>query len=124
MIRSFTAILLVITILASNFTRLFVYAGFELNQKYIATRLCVNRDKPMLHCNGKCYLAKKLKQAAEKEKSQERENQKSRFQEALPASEFSFAFASHVLVISRYAEPVFALAERSSTIYQPPRHTA
>jgi len=22
----------------------------------------VNKDKPMMHCNGKCYLAKKLKE--------------------------------------------------------------
>ncbi|HEY5370402.1 MAG TPA: hypothetical protein VIJ75_15570 [Hanamia sp.] len=33
-----------------------------MNQSYIAKNLCVNRDKPMMHCNGKCYLAKKIKQ--------------------------------------------------------------
>ena len=33
-----------------------------LNRSYIAKNLCVNRDKPMMGCNGKCYLSKKLKE--------------------------------------------------------------
>jgi hypothetical protein len=33
-----------------------------VNQSYIAKNLCINREKPMMHCNGKCYLSKKLKQ--------------------------------------------------------------
>jgi hypothetical protein len=31
-----------------------------MNESYIAKNLCINREKPMMHCNGKCYLAKKL----------------------------------------------------------------
>lgn len=31
------------------------------NYNYIVTELCVNKDKPQLHCNGKCYLMKQLK---------------------------------------------------------------
>lgn len=34
--------------------------GFYMNQVYIAKNLCVNRNKPQLHCNGKCHLAKKM----------------------------------------------------------------
>lgn len=74
--RKFTTFILLILLLLSQFSRVFVYAGFELNQKYIASTLCMNRDKPELHCNGKCYLLNKLKQAEEKEKRQEREVQK------------------------------------------------
>jgi hypothetical protein len=33
-----------------------------VNQSYFAKNLCINREKPMMHCNGKCYLSKKLKQ--------------------------------------------------------------
>jgi hypothetical protein len=39
---------------------------FQLNRSYIAKVLCQNRDRPKLKCNGKCYLAKKLKQQQEK----------------------------------------------------------
>lgn len=42
--------------------RYFVMLDFYLNQQYIAKNLCVNRDKPSLHCNGKCHLNKKLKE--------------------------------------------------------------
>lgn len=36
-------------------------AYYHLNRDYIARVLCENRDKPQLHCDGKCYLAKKLR---------------------------------------------------------------
>lgn len=60
-----------------------MFAGFEINQKYIAAELCINKDKPQLHCNGQCYLMKKLKQAEDKEQKQERQSQKNLIQDAL-----------------------------------------
>jgi hypothetical protein len=36
-------------------------AYYHANKEYIARVLCQNRDKPQLHCDGKCYLAKQLK---------------------------------------------------------------
>lgn len=48
-------------------------AGFilywKVNQTLIAKTLCVNRNKPQMHCNGKCYLYKQLKKAEEEEKT-------------------------------------------------------
>ena len=45
-------------------------ANYIINQNYIADFLCINKDKPELECNGKCYLADQLKKAAEeKEKN-------------------------------------------------------
>jgi len=70
-----------------------------MNQKYIAASLCENRDKPWLHCNGKCYLMKKVKQAEEKEKSEERRTQKSLFQESDFAATSSLKFHTSLLQI-------------------------
>lgn len=42
---------------------------YVVNQDYIAAYFCINKDKPKLHCNGKCYLAQKL-QEAQHEKQQ------------------------------------------------------
>ena len=39
------------------------FIEYELNKKYIAEVLCVNKDKPEMHCNGKCHLKKQLKKA-------------------------------------------------------------
>ena len=41
---------------------------YVVNQDYIAEYLCVNKDKPMLNCNGKCYLAKMLQEEQDEKK--------------------------------------------------------
>lgn len=33
---------------------------YAVNYDYISTTLCVNKSKPELHCNGKCYVSKEL----------------------------------------------------------------
>lgn len=38
---------------------------YLVNEDYIAEFLCVNKDKPEMHCNGKCYLAQMLKKQQE-----------------------------------------------------------
>ncbi|GLU54418.1 hypothetical protein Dfri01_38790 [Dyadobacter frigoris] len=47
-----------------------LYLDFEIRRDYIVANLCVNRDKPILLCNGKCYLTKRVKDAREKEERQ------------------------------------------------------
>ncbi|NKI27053.1 hypothetical protein HCG49_10810 [Arenibacter sp. 6A1] len=44
-------------------------AEYAINYDYIVENLCENRDKPLLNCDGKCYLAKQL--AKESEGSEE-----------------------------------------------------
>lgn len=46
-----------------------VYLDFEIRRDYIVANLCENRDKPILLCNGKCFLTKKLDQAQKQEES-------------------------------------------------------
>jgi hypothetical protein len=46
----------------------FPVVEYALHYDYISEVLCVNKDKPMLHCNGKCHLMKELAKAAESEK--------------------------------------------------------
>ncbi|WP_439555625.1 hypothetical protein [Dyadobacter sp.] len=45
-------------------------AYYQINKEYITRVLCENRDKPQLHCDGHCFLAKKLK-AQEAKKDQQ-----------------------------------------------------
>lgn len=46
----------------------FPVVDYVVNYEYIATELCVNKDKPEMQCNGKCQLMKELAKAAENEK--------------------------------------------------------
>ncbi|WP_316836287.1 hypothetical protein [Pedobacter nutrimenti] len=121
MFRSLIVFSLIFVMLGANFSRLFIYAGFELNRNYIASKLCENRDKPQLHCNGKCYLMKKLKQAEEKEKSQNRESQKNHFQEALITQKTNFNFQVQLLKVLYTEELPFVLPRHSTAIFHPPQ---
>ena len=40
---------------------------YVVNYDYISKVLCVNKEKPKLHCNGKCHLMKELAKNAESE---------------------------------------------------------
>lgn len=40
--------------------KLGIVAWYEINKDYVADVLCVNKDKPEMECNGKCYLKKQL----------------------------------------------------------------
>jgi hypothetical protein len=45
-------------------TALVIYAGYEMNKGYITEKYCENKDKPMMHCNGKCHMVKEIKKTA------------------------------------------------------------
>ncbi len=49
------------------FSRMGVLVYYQANKAYIAKVLCVNKNRPSLHCDGKCYLAQKLKAAEDRE---------------------------------------------------------
>jgi len=123
MLKRYLSIFLLLVMISGNFSRFFIYAGFEINRTYIAQALCENRDKPELHCNGKCFVKKKLKEAEEKEKKQERENQRNRYHEVLPTA---FACALEVKKIRfkvSYPEDLTPHPiGRSFSIFQPPKH--
>jgi hypothetical protein len=66
-VRSAFTYLFVTLVLLQTFSRELMAVDFALNRVDITARYCVNKDRPMLHCNGKCYFAKKLRQQQERE---------------------------------------------------------
>lgn len=54
-----------VAILFSSFQFTSLQISYELNKSYIASKLCVNRNSPEKHCNGKCYLNRQLKKASQ-----------------------------------------------------------
>jgi hypothetical protein len=121
MLNRVTAIILLTALVSANFSRYFVYAGFELNRNYIAAKLCENRNKPWLHCNGRCYFMKKIKQVQESEKNEERQSQKNLFQEVFLIAATNIKF--HTRLLRKIATPYrFAISSvLQSAIFQPPR---
>jgi hypothetical protein len=66
-VKSVFAYLLAALVLLQTFSRELLVVDFTLNQAAITARFCVNKARPALHCDGKCYFAKKLKQQEERE---------------------------------------------------------
>lgn len=60
-------LVMAMVVLTKPFIPVFFYL---VNIDQITEYFCVNTDKPMLHCDGKCYLAKKMAEAREKQKSE------------------------------------------------------
>ena len=61
------AYLLTALVLLQTFSRELLVVDFALNQATITARFCVNKARPELHCDGKCYFAKQLKKQEERE---------------------------------------------------------
>jgi len=122
MFKRAVCLFLLICVIASSFSRFFTYAGFEVNKKYIAERLCENKSRPWLHCNGHCYLMKKLKLAEEKEKKQEQEAKRSQYQEAL-APETALTLDMQPKVTHYPAFRSSGPVTRALPIFQPPQLT-
>ncbi len=66
--RRTIAALYILLFLCQIFSRSIITLNFYANQKNIAATLCENRNKPQLHCNGKCRLHKKLTEEANTDK--------------------------------------------------------
>lgn len=50
-------------LLLQAFGRELLVLNFAVNQGAIAAKYCVNKARPRLHCDGKCYLARQLRHA-------------------------------------------------------------
>lgn len=70
------AIIALVGILLQTFNQVVIVGQYYANKDFIAKNLCENRNKPMMHCDGKCCLKKKLAQQG-KEQVPNSQNQKS-----------------------------------------------
>ncbi|HUB62556.1 MAG TPA: hypothetical protein VL978_17700 [Puia sp.] len=61
LIRRIAAFLLLLVFFAQAFSRYLLFADYYLNTTAFIEN-CVNKDRPWMHCNGRCQLCKKLHQ--------------------------------------------------------------
>ena len=66
-LKAFFSYLLISLVLLQTFSREVLVVDFTLHRATITARFCVNKARPMLHCDGKCYFAKQLKKQEERE---------------------------------------------------------
>ncbi|NLR80350.1 hypothetical protein [Chitinophaga eiseniae] len=65
----FLIICIFLGLLLQNFSKSLIVVQFQVNQAFIARELCENRNKPQMHCNGRCHLKKELDRDARQEKN-------------------------------------------------------
>jgi hypothetical protein len=94
-----------------------------MNQTYIANNLCENRDKPKMHCNGKCHLKKELEKDTQQDKNNSTNKEKFEvmFVENVPGFS-SFSVENELTQTAHYKEPFFVIP--SFSIFHPPRALA
>ncbi|MCE9538498.1 MAG: hypothetical protein K8R85_04665 [Bacteroidetes bacterium] len=65
----FISILLLTGILLQTFSKVVIFVNYEINKEYITKKYCENKNKPKMHCNGKCHMVKQLNEEDKKENS-------------------------------------------------------
>lgn len=60
------AVILLIAFFGQTFDKAFYYLGYYIDNSDYA-RNCVNISRPMLHCDGKCQLMKKIREHEQKD---------------------------------------------------------
>lgn len=97
---------------------------YIINYDYISKVLCENKDKPQMHCNGKCHLMKEMAKASEQEKPIS-PNKKSNIQEQevlffqeIKSVEFKSLLYSNNIIGDNYYNLYFRM--NSCSVFRPP----
>lgn len=74
-----------------------------------------------MHCNGKCYLANKIKQVEEKEKKEAQDGQKKGFQDHFISRQQPIQHVYAICLKQQYIKEIDSdLPKRSSEVLHPP----
>jgi len=118
-------VLLIIPILLQTFDKLGRLVYYQTNKAYITNRFCINKDKPLMMCSGKCYFLSEFeKQEGQKEKipfNSFQENLTSCFIVERPAWTFTAQFPPKSTIFSIYRICVFFAQSYFTEIFHPPR---
>ena len=111
--------------LTQAFSKVFIVLDYQANKNYIAEFLCVNRNKPELHCEGHCYLKKELKKAEQAENQSADQNQKLKLDITLYCQNlFNINLTPRSVKVAVHAPFVTAAAtSRPTAIFHPPSFT-
>jgi hypothetical protein len=121
--RFITALALTAIFFTANFYDLFTIAGYYVNTSAYAMN-CVNKNKPQMHCNGKCQLQKKLDTENKDQQTPDKKNDNSN--EVLSSKTF-FASVETPLVIINHTKYFIInnvhTIDKSFAFFHPPQNT-
>ena len=47
-----------------------IFLDYQLRKDFIVRNYCINKNRPEMNCDGKCYLARQIKKAQENDEKQ------------------------------------------------------
>jgi glutathione synthase/RimK-type ligase-like ATP-grasp enzyme len=68
MLMKITSSILICCLIFQTFSNLSILTWYQVQKDYIEEVFCVNKDKPIMECHGKCYLSQKLKKNEDQKK--------------------------------------------------------
>ncbi len=124
MLRQCTAILLLLAFAASTFSKAVIVVDFYANQDYITKNLCENRDKPTMHCCGRCQLRKRFNREEDHDKNKPESRSENKKEVLFHDETASMPTASVLLAASPHHTPLSSAGSRStappvSSIHRP-----
>lgn len=98
---------------------------YQVRKEYISKVLCENKDKPKLQCDGKCFLAAKLKAMHEKDQQEQEKRMKIDFNQLEYVSTLNALFndgSDLEMIIAKYGNlnVVHYTFLFESSIFNPP----
>lgn len=121
MLKKILIYLIIICTVSNGFMQLVIYSGYKMNKEYLTSVFCINKAHPELHCDGQCFLAKKLKDLDNKNK--QTQDQLKRVIEAEPEFQvLAINHQIHYFIIkseSGYLEK--PIKDLSISIFHPPK---
>ncbi len=128
--RFLVSFLLIGLLLSKSIYGFVCQINYLVNQKEITRLECENKNRPEMHCNGKCYLAKQLQKADEDLAEKKSENTKNLPSLKIIESEgfinhdFSFGLISSTSIENRKNKPIKNLKKYSflylNSFFHPP----
>jgi len=103
---------------------------YYINYDYIAEELCENRDKPILECNGRCYLNAMIKRQAPQSENEKPISTVPLNMNDYPISTLDFYRYKSPLefnfkeLILPYFNKHFVISEYRNAIFRPPKLVA
>jgi len=98
---------------------------YVLNKQFIARVLCENRDQPQKHCEGKCYLGKRLGQVSQESDRQQtalpQKNDSEKQMLYLCNDDKTFLLSIEIAEWLRHEKGRFAPSTLSDEVFHPPR---
>ncbi|HEU4575359.1 MAG TPA: hypothetical protein VFS36_10190 [Chitinophagaceae bacterium] len=119
--KKLLAFILFLAFAVESFHYNIIVVNFYLNQQSIASRYCINKSKPLLHCNGQCQLAKKLKQEEKKDR-QNPDRKPDNKNEVISSRSFfaTLSFTAPDRSTEYYQLPEPRTVDRSLPVFHPP----